>query len=96
MGVVRVDDVLLDDHDRQLLELADVDLDRLRNPSLRSPGVAVAIQDHVVDEVIADVGEQHAEMLAGREIHGLAGLRRDVADVDLDAGRGRQRIPHVG
>ena len=95
MGIARVDHVLLDDHDRELLEPPDIDLDRLGTPAGRPASVGVAVDDHVVDQVVTDVREERAQMLACREVVRLARLRRHVADVDLHSRRGGERVAHV-
>ena len=59
-------------------------------PPLGPARVAAAVDDDAVDEVVADVGEQRAQVLRGRHVGRLARLGGDVADVDLQA-RARPR-----
>ena len=95
MGVRGIDDILLDDDDGELLETPDIHIDRLRAPTDRPPRVRVAVDDDVVDEVLADVREEHAQVLARRQVLRLTRLGGDIADIDLEPGGGGQRIPNV-
>ncbi len=93
--VARVDDVLLDDDDRQLLEAPLVHLHWLSGVARRPARAAVAVEDDDVDEVLADVVEQHAQVVGRAEPCGLTRLGGHVADVHLETRRRGERVAHV-
>ena len=95
VGVVRVDDVLLHDDHRQILEAPLVHLDGLRGVPRRATSAPVAIEDGDVDEVLADMVEQDAEVIGSRQPGGLARLCGHVADVHLEPGGRGERVADV-
>ena len=95
MCVGQIDEVLFDDDHGQLLEPPLVDLHRLPKPALRLASVPVVVDQHVVDESVADVLEEGLEVFCRGVVPRLARLGGDVADVHPHPRRGGQRVTDV-